>query len=219
MSPIDITFATPTHPEFKWLDSFESLGEEEIKGFIVTLRGALSAFSTELIDRRKPYKDQTLENHELMLQETAKHINTQGLTKTHEIYLGNLDSALAQAACAQAERKESKAARQYLWLISQVIGWPYVLLVFCALGKHKVEHLNEDQRIKIVKYIAKHRESLFCRRLDDKAIQCQFQEYGMNLNSIPLCLLEYRRHGNPPSTYTRLQKAEDTRKHGWRYEY
>ena len=81
MSRIDITLATPTHPEFNCLDSFESLEEEEIEGIILILRGALAAFSAELSDRRKPWTDRTLENYKQKLQKTAKQINKEGLTQ------------------------------------------------------------------------------------------------------------------------------------------
>ncbi|KAL9124348.1 MAG: hypothetical protein Q9217_006315 [Psora testacea] len=178
-SRIAVTLASPTHPEFNWLDSFESLEEEEIEGIILILRGALAAFSAELTDRRKPWMDQALENYKEKLQQTAKQINEQGLTETHEANLDSLKLSLAQTGCAQTERKESKpskAGRQYLWLISNVIGWPYVLLIICALGKHRMERIDEDQRVKLLRWIAKHRESLFCRTLEDRAIQWQFQE-------------------------------------------
>lgn len=196
MSRINITLATPTHPEFNWLDSFESLEEEEIEGIILILRGVLAAFSAELTDRRKPWTDQALENYKEKLQETAKQINEQGLTETYEGHLDSLKLSLAQAGCAQTERKKSKlskAGRQYLWLISNIIGWPFVLLIICALGKHKMERLDKDQRVKLLKYIANHRESLFCRRLEDRAIQCQFQEKCINLISILSCVLKYCR--------------------------
>ena len=54
MSPIDITFATPTYPEFSWLDSFKLLKGEEIEKLILVLRGILAAFSAELNDRHTP---------------------------------------------------------------------------------------------------------------------------------------------------------------------
>ena len=222
MSPIDITFATANHPELNWLDSFERLEEEEIEGLIPILRGALAAFSAELIDRRKPWTDQALENYKEKLQKTAKQINEQGLTETHEGHLKSLKSSLAQAGYAQAEGNEtqpSKAGRQYVWLISNVIGWPYVLLTICALGKHKMERIDEDQRVKLLKYIAKHREPLFCRRLEDRAVQCQFQEKCMNLISILSCVLKYCRYQSRPSTYSRLQETKETRKHRWRHAY
>lgn len=186
------------------------------------LRGALAAFSAELTDRRKPWRDQKLEDYKKMLQKTAKRINEQGLTKTHKVYMHSLDSSLAQAGCARIEgqdNKASKATRQYLRLISNAIGWSYVLLIFCTLGKHKVEHLDEDQRVKLLKYVAQHRESLFCHRLEDRAIQCQFSKKCMNLISIFSCVLKHCRYQSRPSTYTRLQKAQETRKHRWRHAY
>ena len=117
MPPIDITFATPTHPGLNWLDSFKKLKEEEIEKFILILRSILAAFSAELIDRRGLCTDQSLETYKEKLQETAKQINEQGLTKTYESYLGSLKLSLTQAGCDQNERTESKpskAGRQYL---------------------------------------------------------------------------------------------------------
>ena len=183
MSPINIILATPTHPRLNWLDSFKGVGEEEIRDLILFLRGTLAAVSAELDDRRNTRKDETIKDYKQMLWRTAKQINEQGLTETHEGYLGSLSSFLAQAAAAQVERKESKigkATRQYLWLISKAIGWPWVLFIWCALGKHKVEHLNEGQRVKLVKYIARYREPFFCRRLEDRVVLCQSQEIRMN---------------------------------------
>ncbi len=72
MSPIDITFATPTHPELRWSDSFEGLEEEESEKLVNNLRVALAAFLAELTDRRKPGTDRKLENYKQKLQETAK---------------------------------------------------------------------------------------------------------------------------------------------------
>ena len=40
--------------------------------------------------------------------------------------------------------------------------------MLCVLGKYKVHELDEDQRVKIVQY----RDSSFCSRLEDKAIEC-----------------------------------------------
>lgn len=222
MSRIDITLATPTHPGTNWLDSLEGLEKEEIEELITILRGALAALSAELTDRREPSTDRALEDYKEKLQKIAKQINKQGLTETHEGDLDNLKISLAQAGSAQVEREESqpsKAGQQYLRFISNVIGWPYALLIFCALGKHKVERINEVQRVKLLKYVAEHRKLLFCRQLEDRAVQFRCQEKRMNLTSIFSCVLKHCRYQSRPSTYSRLQETEETRKHRWRHVY
>ena len=191
MSHINLTLVTPTHPECNWLDSFESLKEEEIEGILLILRGALAAFSAELTDRRMPWPDHELQNYKKKLQETARQINEQELTRTHK---ANLDSLTGYAQHERKESKQSKAGKQYLWLISNVIGWPYVLLIICALGKHKIERIGDNQRVKLLKYIVKHRESLFCRRLEDRAVQYQFQEHDINVILILSCVLKFCRY-------------------------
>lgn len=72
-------------------------------------------------------------------------------------------------------------ARQYLWLISRVVGWSYALLILCALGKHRIQRLDEDQRVKLIKYINKRRSSLFCPKLEDPATQCNLHQIRMSL--------------------------------------
>jgi len=186
MSPISITFGTPTNPSFQWYDSFKDLADEELEEIVIHCRSATAAFFTELSDRRKPWKDRTLEDFHDMLLENAIRINRRGLTDEHEGYLKNLYPFLADPGDAQIERNETKVARQYLWLVSRVIGWSYALLILCALGKHRLQKLDEDRRVKLVKYITQHRDSLFCPKLADKAFRCKLHHIHMNL---PLYIL------------------------------
>ena len=188
MSPIEITCATPTHPPFSWLDSLDKLEEGEIEGFVLNLRGALAAFSMELKDRRElryrrePDVDQALENYKKQLRETAEQINKQGLTKTQEVFLVNLTTLFAQAQCAKDECDDNnmhKAGREYLWLISSVIGWPYALLIVCTLGRNKIERLKEDHCVKLLRYIHENRELLYCCGLDNRAVENQSLENGI----------------------------------------
>lgn len=216
MSRIDIILTTPTHPEFNWLDSFGSLEGEKIERVILIFRDALTVFSAELSDRREPSTNRALEDYKKKLQEIAKQINKQGLTETHKGDLNSLKISLTQAGSAQVEREESqpsKTGRQYLRFISNVIGWPYALLIFCALGKYKVKRINEVQRIKLLKYVAEHRKLLFCQILEDRAVQFRCQEKRMNLTSIFSCVLKYCRYQSRPFTYSRLQEAQETKNH------
>lgn len=131
-----------------------------------------------------------------MLLENANRINTRSLTDEHEDYLKNLYSFLADSRDAQIERNETKVARQYVWLVSRVIGWSYALLILCALSKHRLQKLDEDRRVKLVKHITQHRASLFCPKLKNKAIRCKLHQIRMNSPLyivILLYLLNYRR--------------------------
>jgi hypothetical protein len=55
------------------------------------------------------------------------------------------------------ERPEITLASHFLWLISRVIDWPHAFLVLCALSKTTVMKLKENQRLKLIKHIIKHR--------------------------------------------------------------
>lgn len=179
MSPISITFRTPTNPEFKWFNSFEGLTDEELEEIAVHCRSATAAFFTELSDRRTARKDRTVESYHDMLLGNAEGINRKGFTDDHKLCLNNLYTFLADPVGAQTERDDNKLARQHLWLVSRVMDWSYALLILCALGKNKLHKLNEDQRIKLIKHIAQHPDSLFYPKLKDKAIQCNLHQIYM----------------------------------------
>lgn len=181
MSPISLTFRTPTNPQLPWFDSLKGLSDEELDEVAVHCRSATAAVFSELLDRRHPWKDQTLEAYQNMLLENANRINGKGLTREHKGYLKDLYTYLAGPGDA---RDEVKLVRQYLWLVSRVIGWSYALLLLCTLGKHRLQKLDEDWRVKLFKHIIRHRDPLFCPELEDQATRC-------NLHQIRMIILFY----------------------------
>ena len=181
MSATSIILSTPTNPKFQWFDSFKDLTDKELNEVAVHCRSATAALFTELSDRRHPWKDQKLEDYQDMLLKNANQIKEEGLNNEHELYLDRLCTFLADPDDAQTERIEIKMVRQYLWLVSRVIGWSYVLLILYTLGKDKLQKLDEDQRIKLVKHIVQNRDSLSCPRLEEKAIYCNLCQIRMTL--------------------------------------
>ena len=182
MSPISITFSTPTVSSCGWIDSFEEFEDEEIEEIILQCRSATAAFEAALSNRRNPSKDIALEGHYDALLENANDINRSGLTEDHEGRLKDVHSFLIDSeGNAQTEHHAAKAARQYLWLVSRVTGWSYALLMLCTFGKNKVQRLSEDHRVNLIKHINEHRHSLFCPRLEDKAIKCSLDQIRMDL--------------------------------------
>jgi len=180
MSPISITFTTAANPRFQWLDNLESIEDGEIEEIIILLRSALATFFTELTDRRGPSKNTRLKGLYDSIQRSADDINKEGFTKEHRLLLDNLHLYPMDPDEAQKERNEAKVARQYLWLVSRAIGWSYALLILCALGKSRVHKLDDDQRVRILKHLVKTRGSLLCRRLEDKAVQCNLHQICMS---------------------------------------
>ena len=178
MSSLSITFGTPTNPRFQWFDNLKDLANEELDEIAVHCRSATAAIFTELSDRSNPWKDQTLEGYYDMLLKTVNQINGNGLTHEHELYLNNLYRYLAGP---DDVRNEIKVVRQFLWLVSRVIGWSYALLILCALDKHRLQKLDEDRRVKLVKHITQQRDSLFCPILEDKAVRCNLHQIRMTI--------------------------------------
>ena len=179
MSATSIIFSTLNNSRFQWFDSFKNLTNEELNEIAIHCRIATAAFFTELSDRRHPWKDQKLKDYQDMLLTNVNQINEERLTNENELYLDQLCTFLGNPDDAQIERNEIKIVRQFLWLVSRVIGWSYVLLILYTLGKHKLQKLDEDRRIKLVKHIIQNRESLYCPRLEEKAIQCNLHQIRM----------------------------------------
>ena len=176
MSQITIAFGTSANRSFRWFDNFKNLTTEDLDEIIIQCRSATAAFLAELVDRRRPWTDRALENYYVTLQQNAKRINNKGLTEKHKLQLDGVYTTLADPGDTQSERSEKKVARHFLWLISRVIDWSYALLILCALGKNKVEKLDEDQRVKIIKFIFQRRESLFCPRLEKMSETCKLDQ-------------------------------------------
>lgn len=185
MSSIDIIFVTSIYFKFKWLDSLKTFKKKQIEEFIMIFRGALSVFFAKLTDRRKFWKNQSFENYKKMFQKTVQQINEQKLITIHEKYLNNLNSFLTQTDRAQIEQKKNKTnnvTKQYFWFISKITNWFYVFLIFCALNKHKIEHFDENQRVKFVKYIVQNKKTFFCRNFQNKIIQFNVSKKCINVH-------------------------------------
>ena len=153
MSPISITFTTPTNPEFKRLDSLRGLREEEIEEIIIQLHGALAAFSAELTDRNRPWEDST-SDYCNRLQKKANEINRCGLPEKYKLSMDLLPTSPMALGNGQPDRQDAKIARQFLLLVSRVMGWAFALLILVTLDKTTVLQLNEDQRVRILKQIS-----------------------------------------------------------------
>ena len=108
--------------------------------------------------------------------ESAETINSIGVSEIQEKHLNTFDLYLTGRKNAPEERKQFKTARQYLWLVSRELGWPFALLILCALGRWRLQNLFDEQRAKILKYVAHNSSSLRCPRLKEKAIQCNLQQ-------------------------------------------
>lgn len=89
MSPVNITFNTPSVPSFRWYESHERLTIQELNELVMQCRGATAAFSTELNNRHCPHKEDEEACYQ-RLEQTAKCINYQGLQKAHTINMQGL---------------------------------------------------------------------------------------------------------------------------------
>lgn len=171
MLPFSIPCATATGLELSWLEGFEDVRNEEIENAIILLRGMTAACTVELADRSELSSEDIQDAFRHRLHATAKRINKRGFSPDHETYLNNWRGYILEASDAQKERNENKAARQYLRLLSMAVGWSHALLVLCALGKSCLRRLDDNQRVKILRYVSRNRGSLSCSRLEEKAKQ------------------------------------------------
>lgn len=178
MSPITITFSTPTVPGFQWIDSFENLEDEAIEEILLHCRYATVAFEAELLHRHKPIVDLAFDDYCDLIGEQANKIRTSELTATNiKSLCDELDSFLSKD---KREHHTLKPAQQYLEFISRVLGRSYALLIFCALGK-TVQRLSQVQRAKLMKHMSTHRKVLFCDALEGEALHTRQQRMHLPL--------------------------------------
>lgn len=71
--------------------------------------------------------------------------------------------------------------RHFFRLLSSVIVWSYTLLVFYALGKSKLERINEDKRALLIRWINERRERLKCPSLEKLAAEYELDNIYLNL--------------------------------------
>lgn len=210
MSPISIVFSTSNKDSFRWFDNLKALTDEELNEIIIHSRSATAAFFAELSDRCKPWTDENSLKYYGILWTTAEQINETGFTNQHETRIQDSYPLLADSETGETARSETKLARQFLWLISRVTCWAHALLILCALGRHAIQKMDDDQRAKLIQFIAQNHKPLFCRKLQEKAIQNKLHQIG-RYNRTPLqtsMSLTYHRSQSKASFNTRLQKAQ-----------
>lgn len=151
MPAFSITFSAPSKPHFHWYDSFEDLTDSEITEFAFLCRNATAAFFGEVTERRNPCQDLGVENYYDLLHHNVNWINDHGINKVYEANLEDFETYMVGPADSQDKRRDRWLVRQFLWSILRVTYWSNVLLIFCALGKNKLQKLNDDQRVKLLK--------------------------------------------------------------------
>ena len=202
MHPIGITFSASKNPKFTWTDSFESVKNDELEGLIVECRSALHSLEAELSGRKSPQVDENLVVYYEKLQEKAREIDRFGELSSKErlpldearLVIEELKDRKVDVSQTQKDqiprdqirkdqtRREDMIYRQFLWLILRVAGPAYVLLIICSLGRRKVHRLNSSQSARLIKYVAQHRDSLFCTVLENEAKEVGFCQSSMSLS-------------------------------------
>ena len=178
---IQISFNAPGQPDLHWPDFFSSLTSitsEQLNEIVNQCHWASVAFYTELSDRREPWLDTRLKTYYKALRENADEINKMGYNKRHRACMDDLYELLDEAA-----RPDQRRAGEFLWLISKVIGWHYALLILCAFGKAQIQKMDEHQRIKILNYITQNRKVLYCRKLENEALDQKLENIRTFLHS------------------------------------
>lgn len=174
-------------PGIQWFNGLSDLPDETLHAVAIYYRLATTAFFTEILDRRSPRNNPRLDRYYSLLRENAEHINKSGFTKLH---LSSMECVYEQLSNSGG-RYDERLARQYLWLVSHILGWSYALLILVSLGKSKIQKLDDDQRVKILRYLSNYRLLLSCRKLEDKAIQCNLHTICIFTFSISLKRLSY----------------------------
>lgn len=139
---------------FPWNSSLTEVRDIDLEAFLYQCRTAASSIETELRQRQKqgrPDKSKGFEAHCERLQTCAAQIKIrQTLNKQQAV--DNVRTAVTIMTTNQTTRFE-KIYQDILNDISRLFGPELVLLCAAALGKHKISHLNEDDRARLLNYL------------------------------------------------------------------
>ena len=169
MFPIMLIFSMPINSSFKWSDSCEDLTEEQLYELILHCHSATAAFFSKLLSWYYLSKNNELDSYYKIIQQCINHIK-RGFVKDYMPQLHNIHKFLTYFNDDEAE-----CIKTFLWLILKIINWFYILLILCALNKHKINKLNKDSHIKITKFIIKWYESFFYLKLEKQIKVCKFE--------------------------------------------
>ena len=183
ISMTSITLSTSKRSSIQWVYGLEDVTDEEIKELALHCRTAVHALETELIGRGQPQDDQLLKTYCESLQSNAVQIIESGtLIREHRHQLeGKTSFIQVMNGNTALNHYELKLARDFVWLISRSLGWPFALLVIWSLGMHKLRKMSDAHRVKILKYISRNRTLLYCDVLDKKAHELGLYEMSKGL--------------------------------------
>lgn len=169
-STTSVTLSTPKRSSIQWVYGLDDVTDEEIKELALQCRTAANALETELAGRRSPQDDKMLKKYCNSLQSSARQITKSGtLTEEHRQQLEGTNSFIQiMIGNITLDHYELKIARDFVWLISRWLGWPFALLAICSLGKSNLRKMTDAQRVKILQYMSTN-GALSCDVLNEKA--------------------------------------------------
>ncbi|KAL9120183.1 MAG: hypothetical protein Q9187_003262 [Circinaria calcarea] len=217
-STTSVTLSTSTRSSIQWVYGLDDVTDEEIKELALQCRTAAYALETELAGRRSPQDDQLLIKYCNSLQSNARQITKScTLSKEHRQQLEGTNSFIQiMIGNTTLDHYELKIARDFVWLISRWLGWPFALLVICSLGKNKLRKMNDAHRVKILKYISTN-GALSCDVLNKKARELGLYENHTANHLLDIVLHKRKRRveeissSSDPRTLERSQHSTPSR--------
>lgn len=158
---ISISYHTPTKPDCPSFGGLAGLPDNELDEIAFQLRSATAAVSTEL-SKRHGTKEAKVDCDDLL--EKANIVKSEGSTSDQK---GSIRNFLTYMTGPGLVHRNIKKGQRFLWLISSTTGWSHAILLFHVLGKRKIQRLREEERVKLVEYVAQNRDLLYCPTLDD----------------------------------------------------
>lgn len=150
---------------FPWNSSLKEFWDTDLEAFLYQCRTAISSIEAELEQRRKdvhPKKTMGFKSLSGRLQNCAERIKITHILNNQQA--ANVKTAVEIMTTNQTTRFE-KIYQDVLNDISRLCGPEVVLLCAAALGKHKISHLNQDDRAHLLDYLTKQNSTLPVDRL------------------------------------------------------
>ena len=160
-----------------WLYGLKYLSDNEVRAMMICSRWATIALSVEKMDRISNEGHPDLDTCCGLLSEHAHRIKGAdlALAQAQEAQLQDLNRLLR---CPNSRRGEA-LVQSYLCFVSMVLGWPYALLIFCALGKSRLLRASHYTLVGIVQHACKISVYLVHGLFGKEVIQYAFDQVQM----------------------------------------
>ncbi|KAJ5790048.1 uncharacterized protein N7518_007059 [Penicillium psychrosexuale] len=143
-------------------DGFQNLSRGVLETLLLESRQAVTLIETELQLRvQQPVQQKDLDRYYERLQKVSKEISIRQRLEDGAAHSArDLQNALASDLHNPSLARKTKVYYEFLNDVTRQCGCESALLCIIALGKHRLERIKKDDRVSLLEFLGKSKESL-----------------------------------------------------------